>query len=406
MRVSLSLRIIGLLVVALGSITASSKIWQGVIVRVDGTVVVIDPHYTPYASATLYPKYCDTADGEGDLLTIDLSTVHVPFIDDVPALPAEFLAAAQPGMRVVAFMNRKQWHQVMLCVRDADTAVGYVEQVAEGTIHLRRPQADWPAQMSNRESFGADRFPDRQFTVSIAQDAIGLRKGEAVAPANLLQAGAAVMVLPARPARLEVIPDPAARWHAEQEPLVGNYGEYEHRSNPRIDEQFYRGCATGWFTDAELTRRSVRNRPGSDPKDSDTWLLHVPYGDHAGEHVLPTRGHKTKAIIAGHFNSFPRFDGIASGRRVTAWTYRTQLAPNWLIFDGQEALVEGAITDINGDTLVIESYLPGATDPVSIDLDDDTQLVRLGINAARSQLQVGTVVRYYAARSTTIIAGR
>ena len=183
-------RICILLVLVIGSISASSKIWEGVIVQVDGTVVVIDPQYTPYASANLYPTFCDTADSEGQLLRIDIATVHVPFIDDIPALPAEFIAAAKPGMRVVGFMNRKQWHQVMLCVRDADTEVGYVTRVDGDTLHLSRPQADWPAQMSNRETHGADQFPDRQFTVTLTEDMIGVRKGAEVDPGELLQPGA------------------------------------------------------------------------------------------------------------------------------------------------------------------------------------------------------------------------
>ena len=74
------LRLTFLALVSFTTLAASSKIWQGVIVRIEGSVFVIDPQYTPYASATLYPKHCDTADQEGEFLRIDAKSIHVPFI--------------------------------------------------------------------------------------------------------------------------------------------------------------------------------------------------------------------------------------------------------------------------------------------------------------------------------------
>jgi hypothetical protein len=113
----------------------------------------------------------------------------------------------------------------------------------------------------------------------------------------------------------------------------------------------------------------------------DSWLLQVPYGDHAGEHVLPTRGHKTQAIIAGHFNTFPSFPDIAEGRRVTAWTYRTQMAPNCLVFDGQESLVEGTVLAIDGAQIQIEPFTPGVDTPFTIEIPTDVKRqLRLPVN--------------------------
>jgi hypothetical protein len=55
---------------------ARSKIWQGSLVKIEGSVVYIEPQYTPYAGSSLYPIYYDSADTEGQLLTIDIATVQ------------------------------------------------------------------------------------------------------------------------------------------------------------------------------------------------------------------------------------------------------------------------------------------------------------------------------------------
>jgi len=144
---------------------ASSKIFQGPIEKVEGDKIYIRSHFTPYSSESLYGKYLNDGEKDGEALMIDLGEVHTTYIDDVPATHEEMLAVVKPGVRVLPFMNRKQWHQVSIAVRDSDVLVGYVDGVKGNELALSRPQADWPAQMSNVKSWSADDFPDRKFSV-------------------------------------------------------------------------------------------------------------------------------------------------------------------------------------------------------------------------------------------------
>jgi hypothetical protein len=176
------------LVVTVISAHASSKIWEGVITKISGTKVYYKPQYTPYASATLYPKHCDTADKEGELLMIDFGlavgggVVHVPCIADIPATGKEVLAAAQPGMRILGFMNRKQWHYVSLVVRNASVEVGYVQEVKDDTLVLRRPQANWPAQMSNVKTSSEKNFQIVCLKFLCQKKPLELPKGQQLMP--------------------------------------------------------------------------------------------------------------------------------------------------------------------------------------------------------------------------------
>jgi len=392
---------------------ASSKIWEGVVVKVSGSSVSLKPQYTPYASATLYPKYCDTEEKEGALLVISFSNkqdrgrVHVPFIDDVPVTAEELLAAAKPGMRMIGFMNRKQWHYVSLVVRNAGVEVGYVQGVEGGTLKLSRPQANWPNQMSNAKSFSAKDFPDRQFSLELPDDMAGVgRKGEEVSVQDLLKPGRPVMLIPGAAMRVEWIPNAAERWIPTQEPLLGNFGEYELRRNPKLNETFYRGAVTGTLLEGKAVKRSVQNFLAGSEKPMESWKLDVPYGPNKGEYILPSRGHKTLPIVAGHFNSFPQFNVMKPGRRVTAWSYRNQKAPNWILFDAAEMVAEGRIQKVQGRTVTLVVSTLNGDEEKEITLDPDSIFHRLGVQTdARSVLTVGQIIRIYPSHPFTVVSG-
>lgn len=401
------------MVLVVASANASSKIWEGIIVKIDGTKVYYKPQYTPYASAGLYPIFCDTPEKEGKLLMIDFgitigdNVVHVPCIDDIPATGAEVIAAAKPGMRIIGFMNRKQWHYVSLVVRNAGVEVGYVTNFSDGTLGMRRPQANWPAQMSNKETWSNKQFPDREFELTVPAQVVGQARWQPVDAASLLVPGKAVMVIPAAAMRVEWIPQAAERWDPNKEPLKGNYGEYPKRSNPQIDEKFYQHAASGYLLEAKAVTRSIDNHGSGNPKDRDTWKIDVPYGPKQGEYILPSRGHKTQTIIAGHFNTFPTIPVMKQGRRVTAWAYRMQRAPNFKLFDAHEMLVEGSIEAVNGDTITLSVPSKDGPREYTHKLDTNAEFVSLGRALARDQvLTVGHVIRIYAAHPFTVVAGK
>ncbi|GEM_PF-6791326 len=392
-------------------LAASSKIWEGEIRKVQGTRIHFKPQYTPYASANLYPTFCDTADKEGQLLSIDFSEkssnpVHVPCIDDIPVLSEELLAAAKPGMRIIGFMNRKQWHYVSLVVRDAQVEVGYVVNQEKGVLTMRRPQADWPAQSSNRISHSAKEFPDRIFEIPLPTTASGDLDPSAIQGAEHLQPGQSAMILPAAAMRVEWIPNAAERWNPQVEPLKGNFDEYPKRSDPDIDQTFYQHAVTGTLLDGETVKRSLVNWEGSNPKEYPSWKLDVPYGPKQGEYILPSRGHKTKEIIAGHFNGYPKIPALKAGRRVSAWSYRTQRAANWLWFDAHEMQVEGKVISREGSRLRLMVSKISGEEEVEVTLSANATFHSLGQSAqAADVLAPGNIVRIYPERPFTLIPG-
>lgn len=399
--------------IPLSLVHGSSKIWEGEIVRISGTKVYYKAQYTPYASATLYPVHCDTPAKEGKLLMIDFSDtvqsqpVHVPCIDDIPATGAEVIAAAKPGMRIIGFMNRKEWHYVSLVVRDADVEVGYVQELNGNELTLRRPQANWPNQMSNRESFSAQQFPDREFTLPLPSRMRGLDGEREVRASDLLKPGKAVMVMPASPMRVEWIPDPAQRWDPTVEPLKGRFSDYVKRSRPNVDVEFYQHGTTGILLEEKAVRRDIDNFGSGSTKPKDSWKIDVPYGPKQGEYILPSRGHKTQQIVAGHFNSFPTIPAMRKGRRVTAWAYRTQRAPNFLLFDAQEMEVEGAVESIKGSQVQLSVPGKDGAKTVEIRLDAQAEYYSLGKLTSKQQaLEVGHVIRIYTGRPFTVVGGK
>lgn len=303
-------------------------------------------------------------------------------------------------------MNRKQWHYVSLVVRDAQVEVGYVKSVGGTTLHLTRPQANWPAQISNRVAHSADAFPDREFSITLEGKAVGFKNNQQTDAASLLKPGQPVMVLPPATMRVEWIPTPAERWDPNKDPLKGNYDEYPKRQNPRIDEEFYQHGTTGYLIDSKLTERDVDNWGDGKTKKVGSWLIDVPYGPKQGKYIVPTRGHKTKQIIAGHFNNFPSIPAMRNGRRVTVWAYRTQRAPNFLLFDAQEMEVEETISEIHSNTLTLKVPSKDGEKEVQITVDDTASYYSLGksINKTKA-LAKGNVIRIYAARPLSVVAG-
>jgi hypothetical protein len=224
------------------------------------------------------------------------------------------------------------------------------------------------------------------FEIPLPEETVGIAKGAAVDAASLLTAGKPIMVMPEATMRVEWIPNAAERWDPNQEPLKGNYDEYPKRQNPKIDEQFYRGGTTGYLLDPKLAKRPVDNWNTGEPKPRDSWLIDVPYGPKQGEYVLPTRGHKTQTIVAGHFNTFPSIPVMQQGRRIAAWAYRTQLAPNFLVFDAQEFSVEGTVTAIDGQAVTLRVPSKDGPKEVQHNIDDDAEFFSLGRSTSKSQV--------------------
>jgi len=285
--------------------------------------------------------------------------------------------------------------------------VGYVQDLNGNELTLRRPQANWPNQMSNRESFTAKQFPDREFTLPLASRMRGLDGEREVAAADILKPGKAVMVMPASPMRVEWIPNPAQRWDTTIEPLKGRFSEYVKRSRPNVDVEFYQHATTGTLLERKAVRRDIDNFGSGSTKPKDSWKIDVPYGPKQGEYILPSRGHKTQQIVAGHFNSFPTIPAMKKGRRVTAWAYRTQRAPNWILFDAQEMEVEGTIQVVLGNQVTLRVPGKDGEKTVQVKLDADAGYFSLGQSVTKEEaLKAGQVIRLYTARPFTVVAGR
>jgi len=215
------------------------------------------------------------------------------------------------------------------------------------------------------------------------------------------------MVIPEAKMRVEWIPTPDDRWDPKKEPLLGNFGEYEQRSRPDINESFYSQAVAGILLDGKMQKKTINNFPnnkGASEKQYDGWMMEVLYGPQKGEYFLPSRGHKTSVSCAGYFNTFPKFPLLEAGRHITAWPYRHQRAPNRLLMSARPMEATGTVTGVSNRDVKIDGYIGGTKKSGNVQIDEDAEFFRMGVPISRAEaLKDGHFIRVYPGGPQTIV---
>ena len=98
------------LALSVTALFASSTIFDGVIVSVDGETIVVRTMHHPYSSVPIQSTTMTHRDGSFDTETYDIDLFLSYYIDEVPVTKEQMLAVLQPGVRVATMENQGRWY--------------------------------------------------------------------------------------------------------------------------------------------------------------------------------------------------------------------------------------------------------------------------------------------------------
>ncbi len=156
---------------------ASSSIFDGVIEKIEGDVIVFRGHHQPYSSPPVMRDFATKADGSFKLRRRSLNDFLTFYIDEVPVTKDQMKAYLKPGMRIALMANRKKWYFLHVTARSQRSQLGLIKKIDGNTLTLERPQFR-SSTILEKADLNFVNYPHLETEVLLDEDAVVKREGQ------------------------------------------------------------------------------------------------------------------------------------------------------------------------------------------------------------------------------------
>ncbi len=433
----------------LQTLLASSSIFDGVVERIEGDVIVFRGHHQPYSSPPTMRDFATHKDGAFKLRRRPLNSFLTYYIDEVPVTKEQMKAFLKPGMRMALMANRKRWYFLHVTARSQGSHLGMIKEIEGNRLTLERPQFR-SSTILEKPDLNFANYPHLETDVRIDADAVVLREGKTIPwkqaglqadpkeyamdiseaehqdkdvrgrvkgfAANGIRSRNSLLIqAPRKKMRVELIP-----------PNWGDWDELVHSANSsgypdrKLHELLWQNLSliTGpWETKSANTRppAEMKQRNGEErietSKGFSAYRLAGRYPGEGAEYWAPTYWKGVNPIIDGMYASELKglmTTGITKpGRMVVCFQRRGRITTDRVAFTFDQPVAWGIVEKIEGNRVtLVAPDIAGV--PVSgkqtLGIEPDAEYFHLGLEAPReSVLKKGALLQIYPPRPQRIV---
>jgi hypothetical protein len=440
-----------------GVAQASSTIFDGIIIKIDGNVVVMRAMHTVYSSEAALEGSTTDRDGNYKTIRLPLDRFLTYYIDEVPVSADQMRAVLRPGLRMVTMENRSRWYFLYISLRNQDSQIGYLEALGKQSVTLMRPQiaadelAPTAGGKGNFDHVSYEGRPHWMTEVELADDAV-VRRGGANIPwrqakltpdptedhqSPVPRDGETVAEAVNRTRQFAVrahnsrhsILIQAARPEMRVELMPTGFGDWENLVNTKDvildypDKTLYgmRHQVLGVVTGPATRQKLQIHAPGSSREkqrsDADGFPVHrlaghYPYAEKdPSSFVIPIYYKGLNTIVDGfyakHMRGWSGHSALQPGRLVVCFQRRGRVTTDRIAFSSENPSAWGTITAIDGNTVSVQTpAIDGISDGrvQTVVIPDTATMHHLGQDSKPAKvLQVGNMIQVFDASPQTIL---